>query len=593
MCKCHYHEGFTIKLEGENISKPHDAIPAGSQIDTGEKYLSLCTVDPVSGEETSAPIGANACEGTRTMLSMGARVVVFPDKLWVNTIERDEAGRYTDYGTLELSSVLLGQAASGGNGNEVRSQTVLIALCDAQYQYIGTPAVQKTAPTSPGNGAYWLDNSKADVQLKVFSTATNMWSVVEPYLKIYSVGLSSGYEAGDAVRIMDGKKAWTHEGVQFGEEGESHIVYAAGEEEPPAALQTVYGKMKRGYIVVRGILKNGGTLEPVQENKVCMTIRRAVPDMEYVVESGNRLWGCHYGKNADGETVNEIYACKLGDPKNWFSYEGTAMDSYAASIGTDGAFTGAAVYAGNPIFFKENYMHRVYGNYPANFQIYTQAVHGMQPGSSRSAAVVNERLLYMAPDGVYLYDGSIPYLLSEAFGREAYSRAAAASANGKYYVSLEKPDGTRVLMVYDLMKSMWHKEDGLPVRELLTLGQAVIAVTRDGRMLDLTGKYGETEPPFEWFAESGNIGYSIAAKKYVGRMLLRMELAAGAHVRIQIAYDNDRTFSELYTSSGEGIGSICVPVRPRRCDHFRLRICGKGDAKLISVAKTIKGGSDR
>lgn len=573
------------------ISKPHGAIAAGSQIDTGERYLSLCTVDPQSGAESSAPIGRNTGEGTRTMLSMGARVVVFPDKLWVNTIERDEAGRFTDYGPLELSSTLRGQGET--EQGEVRSQTTLIVLCDAQYQYIGSPTVQKTAPASPSNGAYWLDNSKTDVQLKVYSTATNMWSAVEPYLKIYSVGLSAGYEAGDAVRIMDGKKAWTHENVQFGDEKESHIVYDAGEEEIPADLQAAYGKMKRGYIVVRGILTTGGALEPAQEDKVCMTIRRTVPDMEYVVESGNRLWGCHYGKNADGETVNEIYACKQGDPKNWFSYEGTAMDSYAASIGTDGAFTGAAVYAGNPIFFKENYMHRVYGSYPANYQIYTQAVHGVQPGSARSAAVVNERLLYKASDGVYLYDGSIPYLLSEAFGRETYAHAVAASANGKYYVSLEKPDGSRTLMVYDLAKGLWLKEDGLPVRELFSLGQTVIAVTRDGRLLDLTGKYGEAEPPFEWFAESGNIGYSVAAKKFVGRMLLRMDLSAGAFVLVQIAYDNDRTFTDLYTSSGEGVDSICVPIRPHRCDHFRIRICGKGDAKLISVTKTIKGGSDK
>ena len=35
--------------------------------------------------------------------------------------------------------------------------------------------------------------------------------------------------------------------------------------------------------------------------------------MDYVVQSGNRLWGCKYGM-ADGRAVNEIYASKFEAP---------------------------------------------------------------------------------------------------------------------------------------------------------------------------------------------------------------------------------------------------------------------------------------
>lgn len=588
----YYIQNATAGKSGEGniqIAKPHGAIEAGTQVDTGAPYLSLCEINPQTGAVTSAPIGLTKAEGERTMLSMGAKVVVFPDKIEVNTMEKKTDGAYTDYGPLELSSDLR-------CNTQHANLSVLIALCDAQYQYIGTPTVSKTAPSSPSNGQYWLDNSKSDVHLKVYSTATKMWTEVETYLKIYSVDLNVGLEAGDAVRIMDGAKPWSHDSVSFSDDGDSHIIYAAGEEALPGSLSGTYGHMTRRYIVVRGILKDvgtDGTVTPAQEDGVCMTIRRTVPDLDYIVESGNRLWGCHYGKNADGESVNEIYACKQGDPKNWFSYEGTAMDSYAASIGTDGPFTGAAVYAGNPVFFKENYMHRIYGNYPANYQILTQAVHGVQQGCAQSLAVVNERLFYKAQDGIYAYDGSLPYLMSEAFGSQAYTRAIGADGGGKYFVSLEKPDGTRDLMAYDLQKRMWYREDDMPVRYLIPLGQALIAVTRDRQMIDLLGRHGEAEPDFEWYAESGNIGYAIAAKKFVGRMLLRMDLSDGAYVRVQIAYDNYRVYTDLFTSSESGIGTIHVPIRPHRCDHFRVRICGKGAVKLISVTKTIKGGSDK
>ena len=40
-----------------------------------------------------------------------------------------------------------------------------------------------------------------------------------------------------------------------------------------------------------------------------------------------------------GEAVNEIYASKLGDFRNWRCFEGLSTDSYAAARGSDGAFT--------------------------------------------------------------------------------------------------------------------------------------------------------------------------------------------------------------------------------------------------------------
>ena len=49
------------------------------------------------------------------------------------------------------------------------------------------------------------------------------------------------------------------------------------------------------------------------------SIHRLVPDLDFVVENGNRLWGCRY----DGQ-VNEIYASCLGDFTNWWRFDGVA-----------------------------------------------------------------------------------------------------------------------------------------------------------------------------------------------------------------------------------------------------------------------------
>ena len=75
-----------------------------------------------------------------------------------------------------------------------------------------------------------------------------------------------------------------------------------------------------------------------------ITISRSTPDLDFVMESNNRLWGCNSEKNT-------IYACKLGDPTNWEYYQGTSLDSYAIEVGTDGDFTGCAPYPAHLLFF--------------------------------------------------------------------------------------------------------------------------------------------------------------------------------------------------------------------------------------------------
>ena len=92
---------------------------------------------------------------------------------------------------------------------------------------------------------------------------------------------------------------------------------------------------------------------------------RRVPDLDYLTECDNRVWGCSGSENV-------IYACKLGDPTNWFSYRNTAADSYAVTVGSDGDFTGAAACMGYVLFFQ--------GEHPP------QAGAGQSPRTSSSAA---------------------------------------------------------------------------------------------------------------------------------------------------------------------------------------------------------------
>lgn len=139
-----------------------------------------------------------------------------------------------------------------------------------------------------------------------------------------------------------------------------------------------------------------------------LTIKRTVPDMDYVCENENRLWGCS-SKN------HEIYSSKLGDPANWQSFEGISTDSYAVTVGSDGDFTGCVSHLGYVIFFKEDTIHKVFGNKPSNYQVSTSSpVRGIAKGMERTACIVNETLIYAGRDDICSYDGAQPDSVGDA-----------------------------------------------------------------------------------------------------------------------------------------------------------------------------------
>ena len=44
--------------------------------------------------------------------------------------------------------------------------------------------------------------------------------------------------------------------------------------------------------------------------------------------------------------------------------------------------------------------------------------------------------------------------------------------------------------------------------------------------------------------------------------------------------------------TGKNLRTFAFPVRPHRCDHFRLKLTGTGGAKIYSITKTLEQGSD-
>lgn len=492
----------------------------------------------------------------KSLVSMGAYVIILPDRKYINTAD------LSDFGSIEASYTSVSDVTFN-----------LCTVDGARLDVIAGAA----APENPKNGEYWLDTSATPHTLKVYSETSAMWmSVVTTYVKISATGIGAQFEQYDGVTISGIVKT----GVK--DLNGSAIIWAKDE----------------NYIVVVGILDTEIT-QTAEEGAV--TIARKMPEMDFVIESGNRLWGCKYGM-VDGKTVNEIYASKLGDFRNWNCFMGISTDSYAASCGTDGQWTGAITHLGYPLFFKETCLHKVYGTAPSSYQIQTTACRGVQKGSGKSLAIVNEVLYYKSRGGVCAYDGSLPTEISDAFGGVLYSDAVGGGHRNKYYLSMKDSGGIWHLFVYDARLGVWHREDNTHANAWCSCRDEMYYIdAADGKIRTVLGS-GQTETEkIQWRAETGLFVSALssakypdyaAGKKYVGRLMLRMTLDPGATMQAYVEYDSSGVWEQLWSMTGKTLQTFTFPVRPRRCDHFRLRLVGQGGAKLYSLTKTLEKGSD-
>ncbi len=509
---------------------------------------SLCYVD--GGDfiinEYRVGLGLSVDDKPKNLISMGAYVIIMPDKKYVNTAD------LTDYGSIEAEVSTTG--------------TVTFELCKIDGVGYEGAVTQPTAPANPSNMDLWIDTSSTPHVLKQYASTTAMWvSIPTTYIKISATGIGLPFSENDGVTISGITD------TDLTDLNNTMVIWARGD----------------NYIVVTGVLDQTTT----QDTPI--TIKRQMPHMDFIIESGNRLWGCRYGVALNGEVVNEIYASKLGDFKNWHCYAGIATDSYAATVGTDGQFTGAIEHLGYPLFFKENCMHKVYGNYPANYQIQTTTCRGVQKGCEKSLAIVNEVLYYKSRSSVCAYDGSLPQEISSAFGEENYYNAVAGTLRNKYYVSMSDANEKWHLFVYDTTKGMWHREDDTQASCFCNCrGDLYYIDYATNQIKTVRGTGAKESRPVKWYAVTGVIGTDSPDKKYISRMDVRMLLEVGTVVSFYAEYDSSGEWEHLFSMTGKELRSFAVPVRPKRCDHMRLKIVGVGDAKVYSICKTVEQGSD-
>lgn len=394
------------------------------------------------------------------------------------------------------------------------------------------------------------------------------------YHKVYQDPAYYGFDY-DLIAANDGGGEYGFEKVNFrkGDTVEISGCITAPKNNISATIRDI------GQVTIDGLtmqyLQFDGGLFTAGNEAGAVTISRKTPNLSIVCENQNRLFG------AEGNT---IYVSALGDPTNLYTYDGLDTDSYAVAVSTEGHFTGCIGFGKSVLFFKEDCMHRLMGDYPSEYQLYDYKAPGVLQGSEESLWNVNEVVYYHGREGVYRYNGGAPELISENFGLRRFDTAAAGAAGDRYYISMrDKETGEWGLWVYDAQRDIWLQEDKT---------QAVCFVRDGGKLYYIDGKAGDlvltnpdsSDEEVEWSATTCRIDEVYLNRKCYSRLFLRVDLEEDAEIKVEISCD-DGVYREVSVVRKAGSKTAVVPVVPNRCDNFRIRMTGRGKVKLRSLER--------
>ena len=511
----------------------------------------------------------------KALTGMGTKVLIWPDKKAFDT----ETGELSELGAVW----------------EIGEAGMTVTPCDTEGKTYTPGSVGETEPEAPEDGQLFLKGDPEtpygmDSMLLKYSTKNKKWQeIMLQSLRIHCPGLGAAMKENDTV-TLSGVPQRVCDALAKGLNGEISISTLDGDD---IITALALPKKSDRYYGSWTVLRSGTAWQSLDgkatENEAAdapVKAERRVPDLDFVTEQGNRVWGCNRKENS-------IYACALGDPTNWYSYRGIASDSYAVSVGSDGAFTGAASCLSYILFFKENCIHKLYGSKPSDYQMSSVRCRGVAAKAAGSLCVIAETLYYLSPDGVMAWSGSLPAKVSGALDTgklTAADWAMGGQLDARYYLYLHRRadgDGSGRLLVYDTEKGLWHEESPAGT-EMVSTGQQLYLW--DGSALWAAGSdretEGEEEANLRFEAVTGDIGMSMPDDKYISRVTLRLDALAHTVVTVAVSYDG---------GAWETVGSCAVtqehqrvnlPFVPRRHDLMRLKFSGTGQMTLRSMAFT-------
>ena len=362
--------------------------------------------DGQTGRTAAVTLENVLTDDRKALAGMGSKVLIWPDRLAFDT----ETGQLEPLGAKW----------------ELGDRKMTVCPCDTEGKVYEVAGAGDTEPESPEDGQLFLKGEAGNLYdyesvLEKWSAKSGKWvQVLVNTVRMTCPGIGGLLKEGDTVTLTGMPQA-VCDALAADLNGEIVVQALEGDDLVASLTPAQDSSRYYGSWTVTATGTSWRSLDGARtENEglaVSITLERRVPDLDFVTEQGNRVWGC-------SKKENTIYACRLGDPTNWYSYRGIAADSYAVSVGSDGTFTGAASCMGYVLFFKENCIHKLYGSKPSDYQLSSVRCRGVAANAAHSLCVLNETLYYLSPGGVMAWDGSLPGKVSGALDTGKLTGAA-------------------------------------------------------------------------------------------------------------------------------------------------------------------------
>lgn len=513
----------------------------------GEAYYG---VDPIIDVNDTYP---------KQVVGMGAYIIIWPDKLMYNTAD----------GTIEHLEAVYKQS------NTITMEPLSY---DSVYTKINATDIGRNFSTYD-NVTIWGCSIADFNATKIISEADTDWIVVTGALDEFDDVVSGVQKLSVSAFDSDTKTITIAETLTTAQKSElkGKTVFIGSTKFKVATVPTS----------TTFTLSEVGTIKPKKGQKIqsiCktqesgMTFTRDCPDLDFLVEKDNRLWGC-------SSENHEIYSCKLGDPKNWYNYEGLSDDAYAATIASDGDFTGIGRYSSYLMFFKESRAHILRGDKPANYSIYEKEMPGVGVGCDRSIENIGDVMYYIGNDGVYAFSGGQPEKISANL-TGTISQAVCNQHEGKLYVSC-RYNGVQGILVYDPKHGIWEKEDSDIFKFAQNVDGQLHYIDKDDQWTTITGFRDEN---IDWMVESAVLTESSIDMKYISRLRLNIMLDVGSYVEVYTQFDGGEWIRKGHIIS-TARKTYNLPITPKRCSTWRYKLVGRGAFKLLAISRDVEGGS--
>ncbi len=296
-------------------------------------------------------------------------------------------------------------------------------------------------------------------------------------------------------------------------------------------------------------------------------IAAVMPELSSAVVRDSRVIG------VDGD---RIYVSAFNDASNWeldtaddisptHAWATTSQSNSRAG----GGFTAVSLCDGAPVFFRRDYMQQLCGT-KNPFRIADVGAWGCLSGEA--ACPWKSALAFASDQGVWLYTGGYPRLISEPLGVSDWTGTLLAASGELLYVYVPAEDR---IFVYEDTADAWGERATGGVEALASDGKNVYAAA-DGQILLLDGgDYGA----FSFSCEALSLG--TAEMRRIKGIAVTAELADGAELEVSLTAGG-RT-APLCRRIGGGI-TVLRTVPDLKADELtRLSFSGTGKVTVYGA----------